>query len=201
MPMVSGLLDPDYPARQVRQPKYLPDRADIVSVWVLDYGWEPVCLMLLDASAAIHSTIAAQSDVLQFPSAIDDPINATRLPVLVARLDLVGLPSMWVTSSMTVRDFLEDLIGIFHIAQKFGGLSGGSVLSEGGLQTIWSGLSTQKKAHIQSVIGSFKTLLDDSDFTNGMKMELVLHKLGRRYMQQRDKPYKILGVEYFPQRR
>lgn len=112
-----------HPARaNGRVPKYL------IALGVpwggMDYGLEPVMLVVADVTAAQHAALAANADVVSVPANLDAPIGAGALNAARSALEALGIPAQWLVASTTWREAVRHVARVFQLAQRFHGLYG-----------------------------------------------------------------------------
>lgn len=123
-----------------RGPKYFPWGRDpdppalIQAQWqARDYGDEPLMVVAADLDDTQDALLASQADVTKFADDLDMPLGAN-LAAMQAALEALNLPAQMLTSSVTYRQTLRGVLGIFAIAQCMQGkgfdiFAGGITLS------------------------------------------------------------------------
>lgn len=95
--------------------------APLGHVTVMDYGVQPIMMGAADGTAAQHTAIAANADVLAAPATLTNAIGAN-LATTQSGLESRSIPAEWVTSGMTWQAMLLWLTRLFAFAQRYNGL-------------------------------------------------------------------------------
>lgn len=118
-----------------RGPKYFESRADpgaaeLAGVqWaMMDYGSIPWGLVAADVDAAQDAFLAAQADVRNIPTALDDQIGGALTTVQNA-LEAARIPAGWVAASTTWRELLRAVAGLFQFAQRYTAITGNQLVT------------------------------------------------------------------------
>lgn len=89
-----------------------------------DAGRIDAVMVCASITAAAHTEVSANADVLSFPANLDSTITNPELAVLQNRLEAIKIPGDFFTAGMTYRQVGTFLMQVFTIDQKFDGLFG-----------------------------------------------------------------------------
>jgi len=178
---------------QERRPRHIPvdvDRALIDSVH------PNACLCAADVTVAQHDAIALNADVLAFPENLDDPapVNTIKL------LNVHGLPSHWFLVTMTARDVVASIAGMFCVLGRYRGREDENLIEGVNLDERRDALTDKKRTGLDTTVQTFKGSvvrgqpIDKTDIFDSTTIGDALYKYGARYMAQRDKPLMLLDV-------
>jgi len=116
-------------ASTYRAPKYLGGRnnptlagLENISYGCMDYGMQPVCLLIADVTVAQHNLLTANSDVLAAPQNIDNNLTAGAVTTVKNFLESLHIPAGWVTTSHTYRQVLRLVGWLFQFMQRVHGI-------------------------------------------------------------------------------
>lgn len=114
MPMTgtgSSRLDP-------RIPKYLAEFTN--DYWQLvDYGSQDVCLVALNASNTVHTTLGGNSDVYTFPEDMSGNPTGGGVAQLNDAFESLSIPGNWINASFSYGTILRRIIGMFILNQRY----------------------------------------------------------------------------------
>lgn len=100
-----------------------PPTALLVGDWqAFDYGKEPWFIVFADVTPAERTAITANADVTAIPASLDNAIGGA-LATVQAKLEAANLPSQWVTSVMTWRTLVKNIVRLLPVVQRFRGLA------------------------------------------------------------------------------
>lgn len=146
-----------------------------IDLWAgMDYGFEPVFLLAATVTAAQHTTLAAQTDVLSVPVPLDDNVSAVALPKVQTSLEAMMIPGNWVTTTHTYRDVLRAVVKVIGFMQRYQGLFPSNLVFESGitLDTRWNQLTAAQRDRLVQVGASLA--LDTSGIVNTMTLRQIL---------------------------
>ena len=165
-------------------PKYLFPQGTLFDVHyrAMRYGLEPVWLAAANVTAAHHSTLTAQSDVLGTPvtlAQLDRNINPGQVAGVQAALELLNLPGNWVTTARTWREVLRVIASIFQLSQRFKGRHRKSFF-EGGLNLnrTWGSLPSERRAELSTTFADFGW---SQNWVDGDPLRVVLRNLAAQW--------------------
>jgi len=126
------IADTDYNGMKYFAWKYDPDPPGIeCPTACIYYGYHPYVLVLaLDITQTDHDALLTYPDVFVFPPL--DQLDETIAPGdnLDEFFEAIDLPTDWMTSSTTYREFIKRTICIFLFCQRYRGISQGHDLFE-----------------------------------------------------------------------
>jgi hypothetical protein len=148
-----------------RGPKYLKwgvgilagDGTGLDVPWqLIDFGFEPTCLVCADVDAAQHTSLNANADVTAAPANIDDTIaNATQRDTVRSKLEALNIPAGWVEIGMTFREVLRPCAHLFQFAQRYHAISGRKIIEPGyTLDTIISDIPVEVRQGLKAAADS-----------------------------------------------
>lgn len=117
-----------------RRPKYLGDFVGDQSA--LDFGFQPVFLVVKDISDADHALLSANGDVFAFPEDLASRPLAAAVPVIQAQLELVQIPADWVNAASQWRDIARTIAGMFLFFQRLNAVWGNVQFLDGTTRTL-----------------------------------------------------------------
>lgn len=100
-----------------REVKYM-DALAIGPECHIDYGVHPVALVRIDVTAQQHSDLSANADVLSLPVNIDANLTAGAVTTTKTALETLNIPSGWVSTALTYRQVLSNVLRIFQLAKR-----------------------------------------------------------------------------------
>lgn len=171
-------------------PKYFcgdnPDQNDPYSKYVkliagsydvINYGLEPLMLIIADVTNAEHTSIAANTDVVAAPLNINNTIGGN-LATVQSKLEAVNIPADWITSGMTYKTVLRWVARLFLIMQRFHGKGFGRLLQSLTLTDLVSDIPSQKRQNLNTAAQELG--LDTSGITGSMTIRNALKNLGNQ---------------------
>ena len=109
-------------AKGNRIPAYVDNDLPGIAGDMLDYGNEPWCLYTADVTGSQNTTLTAHADVSGLPANLGQTVGGA-LATVQAALANANIPENWITSGMTYRVMLQNLLKIFLIVQRIQGLT------------------------------------------------------------------------------
>jgi hypothetical protein len=100
-----------------RRPKYASTDLAGVPFVSMNYGAEPLCMVLAAVTSGQHSALAAEPDVITTPATLGNTIGGNLTAVQNA-LDAINIPSNWVQNTQTYAQVLRIVATIFLFAQR-----------------------------------------------------------------------------------
>lgn len=179
VPVIGDGLTP----KTARRAKYIaPDEFFVGGIvgryQAMDYGNEPMMLVAAEVTAAEHTAIAANADVIAAPANLDNTIGAN-LATVQAALESVNLPADWITSGMTYRTVLRWIARLFLVCQRFQGLAGGRLFPAGiTLASVIGDLSASVRQKLTQ--GAQSLGLDTSNIAPATTIRAALKDLGNQ---------------------
>lgn len=127
-----------------------------ISFGAMDYGLDPVMIVAADVTPEQHTTIAANADVLSAPEDIDATMTAGAVNAAQTFLELLNIPAEWINTSLTYRQTLRVVAGMFQFAQRWHGLGGGRIFASGvALTTRFDQLPLEARNRLVATAQSF----------------------------------------------
>jgi hypothetical protein len=112
-----------------RAPKYLGGRnnpttpgLEGIQYNLMDYGFQPVCILVADVTTAQHAIFNTQSDVLKLPVNLDNTLTSTAVTSTKNFLETIHIPANWVTTAFTYRQILRLVGWLFQFMQRLHGI-------------------------------------------------------------------------------
>jgi len=94
-------------------PKYI---AALTKRWgAMQFGFEQWLIVVADLPDTTHDLLALEADVIAVPRRLDAEIG-TNLTTVQTKLEMMNLPSGWITASQTYRFVLRMVVGAFRLA-------------------------------------------------------------------------------------
>ena len=118
---------------------------------IIDYGSAPICILCVkDITPAFHSTLSLNADIYSFPTDFDINLTGQDVTDISDILEVLKVPAGWVNASLTFRQVLRSIGGIFFFSQRYYGNTGGLSIFDGGttLNTQFDQLPSQKQTDI-----------------------------------------------------
>lgn len=172
-----------------RAPKYF---WDLTGVWwgAMDYGLEPVFLVVADVTDAQHAALVANADLASVPANLDASIGAAGLTAARNALEGFGIPGQWLMAGTTWREAVRHCARLFQFAQRLHGLYGVRVYQSGiTLGTTVGSLTAGQRNALLDVAQSFGW--DTSGVTGAMTLRQALKVMANQWSG----PILIGGVE------
>lgn len=168
------------PLPNSRCPKYFV--ASTVQWGAMDYGAEPIFLVLGDVTAQQHTQLSNQSDVthiVQYDS-LDSNIPGGAVTAVQNGLENLNIPGQWVSTAYTWRVVLRVVAGCFQLSQRVHGMNGRSVFREGvDLSRTWGSLPGGIQQDILDAADSFGW--DYSTVTPSWTLRQILRHLAEQW--------------------
>ena len=127
VPTITDAGDPD-----IRWPKYMQAFTGPNRWAAMDYGFQPVMLVALDASDAEDAALQLNADVTRVPDNLDQQVGAVALSIIQNALETRHLPAGWVTAGITYREVLRTIGGFFAFLQRYSTVANSTALVFGG---------------------------------------------------------------------
>ena len=151
-------------------PKYIHGLADYSA---MDYGRDNTYLVGTDVTAAQHTSIAANLDVVAIPAQLDNAIGLVALSTVQNRLESLRVPAGWVNENHTYRDVVRIVGKIFLLMQRFQGIFHINFWETGiTLDTRMNQLTANQRTRLQQACETFNA--DLSNVTNTTTVRQVL---------------------------
>jgi hypothetical protein len=83
------------------------------------FGQEGTMLVCADADVTTHAMLALLPRVTQLPADLDQNLTAGAVTVVEAALEARNIPAHWVSTSLTYRQVLRGVAGIFQFAKIY----------------------------------------------------------------------------------
>jgi len=132
--------------RPIRRPAYVSDID--VQRSTLDYGKIDLALVAVLAETIDHEWLAIQDGVYPIPTNIDVNVPQANVSTLQSYLEARAVPGDWTSPSITWRETLRTISGMFLFMQRFRVISGGQSPLDWGitLNTQWRSLTTEQQS-------------------------------------------------------
>lgn len=165
VPIIEGPLGP---WELVRQPKYVEALAPGRRWSMMEYGWEDLALVAIDATAPEIAAIEAKADALKLPDDLDQAIGAGALTTVRQRLRQRNIPASWISSATTWREALRVTLAIFLLLQslKKHTVSTVKLFSQISLDTTWGTIPEVWRGRILeglALLGANSGAIQDAD--------------------------------------
>ena len=89
---------------------------------MMDYGFQPICLYIVDVTPAQHTLLSAQTDVLSVPANIDNNLSTAAVNATKTFLESINIPNGWINTSLTYRQVLRLIGWLFQFMQRLHGI-------------------------------------------------------------------------------
>jgi hypothetical protein len=146
------------------RPKYITELG--VPWGAMDYGREDTMLAGAQVTAAQHTALAANLDVIAIPSNLDSNISAAALSTVQDRVESLKIPANWLTTNHTYRDVVRIVGKIFMLMQRFDGLHHRTFFDTNiTLATTWGQLGTVVRENMEATATSLGLSIPTSNQT------------------------------------
>lgn len=109
----------------MRGPKYFLDGRVTPLQWsAVDYGNEPWEVVGADCSAADDAFLAGQPDVTTLPFDLSPQLTAANVTTVQNKLEAANIPAGWVNTTLTWREVVRTVLGMFSYLQRYAGVYG-----------------------------------------------------------------------------
>ncbi len=153
----------------------------VESVAMMPFGGEGHYLIAVEAAADVHTTLAALPNVLALPEDLDR--NLTGVTALRTALETRNIPAHWLTTSLTYRQALRGLVGIFQFAQVYHAETGRRLFQDAiTLTTRLNQIPLAERTRLSEVAA--KTGLDTSGVTGTTTVRQLLKLLGDQWLER-----------------
>lgn len=162
-----------------RLPKYRATDVPGGAYTLLPYGAEPICCVRLDVTPAQHTALTAHTDVLAVPADLTQPVGAS-LPAVQNGLEILNIPSHWLTSTHTYRQVLRGILTVFMFVQTVHGVTADRLFASGiTLNTPFSQLPAAMRQALQDAAA--RGAFDASGLTGATTLRQLLQELGDQW--------------------
>jgi hypothetical protein len=133
---------------------------------LIDYGFEPTCMMVAQVTQADHDFLAVQSDVYAFPENIDATLGG-QVSSLRTAMEAFNIPADWINASKTFREVIHMIAAVCLLMQRIKGILGNwGPFTQGGysLSTKFSEMSLNEQGALSVAFGDMGfTSIDPAD--------------------------------------
>lgn len=155
-----------------RRPKYVGPEATPHIDWNgMQYANEAIYLVRANVSAAEHTSISGQADVLSAPENLQDTVGGA-LANLQSKLEAVNIPANWVTSGMTYATVIRWIAKLFWVLCRFQGMHFGTFFESEDLDTLVSAIPAQKRSNLNLAAQSLGLNTGDIQGTDTLRVAL-----------------------------
>ena len=154
--------------------------ADEMDNWsALDYGNEPIMLVRAGVTAAQHTSISSNADVLSAPDILTNTVGAA-LAQVQSKLENINIHSQWITSGMQWRTVIRGIAIMFLLAQRMQGRGLATLFPAGvTLNSTFSSLPLAIRTHLIDMSDSF--YFDRTGITGSTTVRQILLALANQY--------------------
>lgn len=153
----------------------------VQSVAMMPFGNEGHYLVAVEAEADVHAALAALPNVLALPEDLDSRI--TGVTALRAALEARNIPAHWITTSLTYRQALRGLAGMFQFAGVYHAETGLNLFRAGiDLTTRMNQIPAAERSRLTEVVA--KTGLDTSGVAGTTTVRQLLKLLGDQWLDR-----------------
>jgi hypothetical protein len=123
---------------------------------LIDFGFEPTCMVVADVTDIQHAALAANLDVTAAPVNLDDTIaNAAQRDNVRSKLEALNIPAGWVDIGMTFRSVVRSVACLMLFAQRYHAISGRRIIEPGyTLDTIISDIPLEVRQGLKAAAAS-----------------------------------------------
>lgn len=163
----------------VRVPKYMAtlEQPGCPRFTVFPYAQEPVCLLIADTDASIHTSLTGNSDVRALPDNLDSNVTAGNRTAVVNALEAANVPAHWIANGQTFRMVLRRLAGIFQLLT--GVHARGFRFLQQGLDNQISTLPLNVRQAMQDAAATLQ--LDTTGITGSTTLRAALATIGAQF--------------------
>lgn len=153
----------------------------VQSVAMMPFGNEGHYLVAVEAEADVHTALAALPNVLALPEDLDSRI--TGVTALRSALEARNMPAHWITTSLTYRQALRGLAGMFQFAGIYHAETGLRLFRAGiDLTTRMNQIPAAERTRLTEVAA--KTGLDTSGVAGTTTVRQLLKLLGDQWLDR-----------------
>lgn len=163
------------------------------SASAMDYGLEPIMLVLANVTPGEDASISAQPDVIKVPSGLDTLPSSLNLSTIKAQLEALKIPAGWINNTHSYREIMRFVTQLFQIFQRYhfvsvnAGLSGTLFTSGITLDSTFGQLSASQRNALQQVAVDLG--ISTAGITNGTTLRAALRIIGPQLP-----PISLMGV-------
>jgi hypothetical protein len=149
----------------------------------MSFGNEGTMLVCADADAATHATFAALPRVTQLPADLDQNLTAGAVNTVQTALEARNIPAHWVSTSLTYRQVLRGVAGIFQFAQIYTAMHN-LTLFRGGvtLETVLNQIPQAERNRLTEAAAAAN--LSTSGITLSSTLRQVLNVFGQQWLNR-----------------
>lgn len=136
-------------------PKY---ESDLPARWAaMTYGSVPYAILAVEGEVADFVVLDAYPDVVSVNPNFDANLPQAELSGIQAVLEAMRIPADWMNPSMSWREALRTIAGMFQYAQRYNGLYGKELIPETGLalNDRWGDIDPVVQAEYLNTASSF----------------------------------------------
>lgn len=153
----------------------------VQSVAMMPFGSEGHYLVAVEAEADVHATLAALPNVLALPEDLDSRI--TGVTALRTALEARNMPAHWISTSLTYRQALRALAGMFQFAGVYHAETGLRLFRSGiTLTTRLNQIPLAERTRLTEVVA--KAGLDTSGVAGSSTVRQLLKLLGDQWLDR-----------------
>jgi hypothetical protein len=149
----------------------------------MSFGNEGTMLVCADTDAATHAIFAALPRVIQLPADLDQNLSAGAVNTVEAALEARNIPAHWVSTSLTYRQVLRVVAGMFQFAQVYHAQHTLNLFRGGvNLNTRVNQIPQAERNRLSSAAQTAG--LDTSGITGTTTVRQILRSLGEQWLER-----------------
>lgn len=172
-----------------RVPKYFGDGTVMApGSPIVDYGHEPWMFVYADLSPSDDTLLTSEPDVIALPFNLDQNLTAGQVTNTKNKLEVINIPAGWVTTSLTWRQVVRVVLGIFTFRGRYEVIyaqANGSVapsMFSGGI-TLDSTFSSLPQAMQDAMVATAQSFnISTAGLTAGTTIRTILKSLGDSFV-------------------
>lgn len=160
---------------------FMPLPEGVKDAAFMAFGNEGHMLVAADVTPEAHTAITALPRVTVLPEDLDTQLTAGAVTAVESALEARNIPAEWVSTSLTYREVLRCVIGIFQFAQRYNAQTGLRLFRAGvTLSTRMNQIPVARRNELSDVATSFN--LDVSAVTGTTTIRQLLRLLGEQWL-------------------
>lgn len=153
------------------------------SVSMIRFGDNPHGLVYSPCDAATDAAVTANVDTKRLPDNLDSNPNAAAVTAIQTFLENNNIPAGWVTTAMTWRTIVRDVVSMFLFVQRYQGIGGPSVFSGGvTLNSTFASLPLAVRTALQQAAAAQN--FDTSSLSAASTLRQILRAMGLQWGAQ-----------------
>lgn len=153
------------------------------SVSMIRFGDNPHGLVFSPCDAATDTSVSANVDVQRLPDNLDANPGAGAVTAIQTFLENNNIPAGWVTTALTWRTIVRDVVSMFLFVQRYNGIGGPAVFTGAvTLNSTFASLPLAVRVALQQAAAAQN--FDTSSLSGASTLRQILRAMGLQWGAQ-----------------